>query len=599
MSSFYIPIHQRDGRVVTSSSSTRKGRAQSRQFNGLLRRSSRIFRKRNNRSSDRTKDRVVQRVSFQRHNDHSYSIREPDGSIQSITVYDPALNHRLDRQEGGVAEVGGVMLPASAVAAGTSIDGSIDMATLYATAIDGARNLEATISSRIETSALFNCQTEQEVRSDILFDEDVPPPPTPPSPQQSDGGSDWGTCLYCPEDILDDNDDRDHERDSESDSHLVGAKKKRKGKRNDKMKCKGKGKGKGKSTRSSSSQSIRKSQENDIDYTNNEHSYHYVEIPLPGPSNGRPAESRTIPSSYKVVEEECDIGLGGPVYKVTSYTELGDFAFSNTQYFNKARLSTQLKKLNEVMDQCTEKSACTTFREYLPHDGETQAEQLLRLEYTRLNNLHCVLQDEMIKIKADLLLQRGSRQAYERMYQMEKTKVINRDRALKRRTDVIKRRDNSIKELKKDIKTLKETNQDNEETMEGLRHDLRNAETALVEFNCTLNEKLDKIEDIEEKLNVATEKLEVVKDKATPVRELEVNCADLRNMLKEKENAIANFRACTICKRPYCKITAALTPCGHLTGCDDCLRDHFQVYKIETCPVCRKKVDGLLNVYWA
>ena len=624
-SSFDIPIHHRDDHVETSSS--RVGRVHRRQrqgrvLNGPLRRSIRIYLNRNNRSFDRERERDVQRVWFQCQNEHSYAMRVPDGSVQAITVHDPIFSQQQLERQGG--EEGGEMGTAGAVADGHATHVSIDATTLYATAIVGARNLEDAISSKPEIGSVqFNSQSDQEVRPEcepelqpeFLFDEDIPPPPTPSTPPSDCGCSeerrrdDEHVCgfstptnwLQCPEVIFDEDDDDVNDdpdrREPESDPLLVDTEKKPKGKGKGKGKGEGKGKGKGKSTRSSKGKGKGKRQENDIDDTNNDYDYDYV--PLPGPSNGRSGKSLVIPPSYKVVEEGCDNGLDGPVCRITSYTTLGDISFTTTQYFNTAKLSAQLKRLNEAIDQLVERCPSSTFKEYLPHVGETRAEELLRLEYTRLNHWYSILENDLRKVKDELSQQTGSRKVYEKLYEEEKTKVINRDGALKRRNDLIKRRDGTIRRLKKDIKSLKKIVQDNEEMVKDLRDNLTTAETALDEFNEELGKKLVKIAEIEEKLKVTTEKLEVVKDRRTPLRDLEVRCAELRKTLEEKESDIANFRACTICKRPSHKITRAIQPCGHLVGCNDCLHEHFHEFKFDTCPYCRIKSDGRFNVYWA
>jgi len=68
-----------------------------------------------------------------------------------------------------------------------------------------------------------------------------------------------------------------------------------------------------------------------------------------------------------------------------------------------------------------------------------------------------------------------------------------------------------------------------------------------------------------------------------------------RTELKEKIASLDEMRTCRVCMEVA--MDCAMQPCGHLSVCMKCAEDLRK--KSLPCVICRKRITGLLRVYWS
>lgn len=72
------------------------------------------------------------------------------------------------------------------------------------------------------------------------------------------------------------------------------------------------------------------------------------------------------------------------------------------------------------------------------------------------------------------------------------------------------------------------------------------------------------------------------------VLELNVTSA-VRNIIEGIKDCPSTGNACAICFEN--EAIVALNPCGHTNFCYGCIKN------IEICPICRKRIEGVLRIY--
>ena len=284
-------------------------------------------------------------------------------------------------------------------------------------------------------------------------------------------------------------------------------------------------------------------------------------------------QSASIPANFEVVEETQPIGDRGPVYRITSTSEIGDVTFSNTQYIPKKTLSQQLTLVTEALNN---------YENMGENQDQVQA---------------CSVSDNVTDWEKELGIEMSKRRIYEKLYIAANAKGDKLESRLKTAESNLRRKELVLKRKRRELALYIEDNADLKSEIDELNVNNEDYRRKLSRMEKETQSNEIKYETLSEKYKQLLEKYEEKKDQELSSDEKEQKMSSLLKSNEDKDDIIENFFSCTVCKRS--KISNALVPCGHLVACDGCLEGYKRVRGRTMCPLCRQGVRDTMRVYLA